>query len=791
VALFCGVALAQEVPVPKAIPVAPPPGPVAVEEPAVTPTPPPEEAPEDDLFTYANLVFSQKQYNLSARQYNKYVEAYPSGKHIEEALYRLGESYLNANEINLAEQAYRNLLTKHSSGDFAGYAAYRIGSLAFTKEKYDAAIAYFKIAEKQAGKADIQTSALYYRARCLQLSKVVSRALPLYIKLSGIREDNPFWQRSVLALGRIYEDRKEPDEALKYYALLVGESGVTPEVRAEALLQSGLIYSDQDKVDLAIGHFEKLIDCESPLEWKSLARYGLIDSLFGQERYKDTIAAYNKTTDYPVPDESRPKMLLMVANSHRYLKQHTKAIDLYIIIEDYYGDHEEGQEAAYSKIICFYNLDDPSLPRFVDAFVRKASFDSRSKGLTDRALLMKAEGLFKIGVFERAAKAYQQIRIDKLPESLRETTLYRRGFAEADGGSPTGAITTFSQFIGSYPESTYLPEALAKRALSYKSLDDASEAIEDFDQIVKNHPGSELVELAYQQSALLKGQRREFAGMVESFLGMLEKFPDSKGAAEATFWVGWGYFEQKEYAKAIPYLEKSRVQDPEEYFDRASLKLVLANFYLQDVNGLKTAIDTYRKRDPKARIPAQILGWIGLKKFEDEDFISSETYLMLASNPDEPRQTRGEIWNYLGKARLRQGRYEKAIPAFDFYLETLEARPAERARVLLDKSSAQLGAGKLDEAYTSAEEGLSLQKDGRVNAQLWIVVGDVELAQKNYEEALKKYIVPSQTFDDPQITPEAISKSADALEKLGKKVKAASLRKELKAKYPNYKRDKK
>jgi hypothetical protein len=41
---------------------------------------------------------------------------------------------------------------------------------------------------------------------------------------------------------------------------------------------------------------------------------------------------------------------------------------------------------------------------------------------------------------------------------------------------------------------------------------------------------------------------------------------------------------------------------------------------------------------------------------------------------------------------------------------------------------------------------------------------------------------------DPAITPEALDKSAEILEKLGEKDKAESLRKMLGSKYPNYKK---
>jgi TolA-binding protein len=59
-------------------------------------------------------------------------------------------------------------------------------------------------------------------------------------------------------------------------------------------------------------------------------------------------------------------------------------------------------------------------------------------------------------------------------------------------------------------------------------------------------------------------------------------------------------------------------------------------------------------------------------------------------------------------------------------------------------------------------------------------------AQTKYAEAAGKFMIPAQFFDDEEITPQALSNAAKALQKAGQPDKADEFLKQLKSKYPNY-----
>jgi tetratricopeptide (TPR) repeat protein len=123
-----------------------------------------------------------------------------------------------------------------------------------------------------------------------------------------------------------------------------------------------------------------------------------------------------------------------------------------------------------------------------------------------------------------------------------------------------------------------------------------------------------------------------------------------------------------------------------------------------------------------------------------------------------------------------------------------------KAKALLTKASAQLGLSKTDEASATADEGLRIVKDGGVQGQLLILQGDALLAagdkletegnaegaKEKWRAAAGKYVVPSQVLKDDLVTPSALDKAAQALERLGEKERADVLRTQLKREYPAY-----
>jgi len=533
---------------------------------------------------------------------------------------------------------------------------------------------------------------------------------------------------------------------------------------------------------------DKVLKSESGKTWKALAQIGLIFNQFSSNDYKGVIQTYNRGI-YEAPADSRAQMLLLVAHSYRLTKQLKEAADVYGILERNYRDRAEGIEGGYRRLQCFHLLGDGGLPVYAGRYIEtQRKIDPESKFL-DLALLMKAEWHFEHNEFAEAAKAYAEVRPANIPQEHHIARLYKLGWSQVEGAKVDDGIATLGEFLKKYPDDDLAPSALAKRASTHQASKDPEQALKDYQTLASRYATSNELEFALQQTAIIQLALKDTPAMISAFLNLLEKFPKTSAAAEANFWIGSGYIQQKNYKQAIPFLDKARQLDQKTYYEVATRRIILANYQLEDVPVLTKETETFLGSKRKLTIPTPVFTYLGVKLFEGEQFERAARFLELSNTPDSPEQTRPELWNYLGRANLNLKRYDKALSPFNFYLKFIE-RPSLRAKTYVNKGNALLGLKKFDEASKDANEALRLQKEGRINATARMLLGDIALAQGDNENAAGLYLIVSQLFVDPLITPLALHRASIAYEKSGQTKKAKQLKDKLKEDYPSFEADK-
>ncbi len=740
----------------------------------------------EDQLSYANLLFSHKQYAIAIRQYELFLKDNPQSPNAASAAFRLGECYLQLTQLVQAKQSYGRLIKDYQTGVYAGSAAFRLATLYFNEKNYAKAVPYFEIAEKNIANPKLILQAIYYRARCLHLTGKNKEAVAIYEQLmatQGQDPQNPFANSTRAAIARLYVELDNNEKALLAFKNIIAHSKDPAELD-EAYARGGLIAAKLDKREESNQMLDKVLQSESGKTWKALAQIGLIFNQFSAANYEGVIQAYSRGI-YDAPADSRAQMLLLVAHSYRLTKQLAQAAKVYGIVERNYRDRSEGIEAGYRRLQCLHSLNDGGLAVLASRYVeQQRKIDPTSKFI-DLALLMKAEWDFEHNEYAEAAKAYADLRLDNIPKEHHIARLYKLGWSQVEGGQVEEGISTLKKFLDSYPDDPLAPSALAKRASTYQSIEDLKRALTDYQLLASKYSSSNELEFALQQIAVIQLALKDAPAMVLAFLELLKKFPETSAVAEAHFWIGSGYIQQKKYRQAIPFLEKARQLDKKTYYEVATRRLILASYQLEDLESLTRECEAFLSTKRKLTIPVPIFTYLGIKLYEDAQFERAARFLELASTPDSPEQSRPEVWNYLGQANLKINRYAEAIAPFDFYLKFIE-RPSLRAKTYVNKGSAQLGLKQFDEAIKSANEALRLQKEGRINATARMLLGDIALANNDPEKSARLYLIVSQIFVDPIITPLALHKASLAFEKNGQADKATQLKNKLKEKYPSY-----
>ena len=769
----------------------PPPPPVTRALPAdeAPESPPPQqtEQPEKRQLEYASDLFARKMYDLAAPEFQKYLEDYPGASGRPQAYMLLGECYRNLNKLSNARTAFQKVLSDYGESEFAGPAAYALAVMAFTQKNYTDALPLFHRSATKSKDAAVALSAHYFEARCLEALDKKDDALEIYQQVADAKPPNPYREDARETAARIALARGRKADALRQYEALSNEAQ-KPALKIESTVRAGLIaldllQTDKGKVDKgmadkAMALLQKGRTLAESGRWRSLAQLGIVRLQFQTGQFAQLLNDYKKVLQQ-LPEEMRPEVMLLAANSQRQLGHAKEAEAIYHDIIEKYPSREEAKDAAFERLLNIYSSDPSTLPPEVDEYLATNPPAERA----DQAKLFKAEALYKQQNYPRAAPIFAELRATRLSPKLRSEAAYQLGSCYLQMKDVPGIIEAFGFFVQAYPDSPLATSAYARRAETYESEKNYDAALSDWNAIVTKYPGASEREEALQHKALLLGQQQNPKAMSDTFRQLLKEFPKSPAAPMAHYYIGKSAFEAKDYKTALGELNIARQQDKDHYYVPATIRIMSSYFGSHDRAAVTREADGFLNSNAQGTIPAEILEWLGIEYYNDKNYGATEKYLGVLGKIDNP-PVKPDFWFYLGDAAARQQKFDEAEDALGKYLQ-LATDPAGKAKVLLKLGDIKIAAHKPDEAQKIAEQIMILQPEGQVNAQARLLLGDVQFERGNFEEAGKMFKGVALLYDDPAITPRALKKAAIAYQKAGKPAEADQVARELKQKYPN------
>ncbi|HXX40673.1 MAG TPA: tetratricopeptide repeat protein [Chthoniobacterales bacterium] len=762
-------------------------------------TPPPEaeasaspmdtQALERRQLEYANALFTRKIYDLAIPEYQKYLDDYPGASGRANAYFSLGECYRNLSKLSNARTSFQRVLNDYGESDFAGPAAYALGEMAFTQKDYRTALPLFHLSAAKSKDAGVALSGRYFEARCLEALGQKDEACDIYQQVAEAKNPNPYREDARMTAGSIALARGRKSDALRQYEALSNETQ-KPALKAEATIRAGLIavdleQTDAGKIDKAMSDkamtlLQKGKSLPEAGRWRAPAQVGILRSEFQTGQYQQVVSDYKKI-QLQVPEEARPEVMLLAANSERQLGHTEQAEAIYRDIIEKYPNREEARDAGYQRLINIYNSDPSALPPEVDNFLASNPTPERA----DQAKLLKAEALYKQQNYPRAAPIYAELRASQLPTKLRIEASLKLGLCSVQMKDNAGIIEAFSYFVQAFPDSPQAPFAYTQRALAYEENKNYEAELSDLNTILTKYPGAHEREAALQQKALILGEQQNPRGMVETFRQLLKEFPKTPVAAQAHFFIGKATFDAKNYKMALRELDIARQLNKDKYQKTATTLILSSYFALRDRKALSTEVDNFLAAFPDAVVAPGILQWLGIEYYNDKDFAGAEKYLSALGQMDNPPDIKPDFWFYLGDAAAKLQKFDESEKAFGKYVQ-LTTDPAGKAKALLKLGDVKIAAHKPDDAQLIAEQIIALQPEGQVNAAARILAGDVQFERGNFEDAGKAFMGVALLYDDPAITPRALQKAAAAYQKAGNTEEANRLTKQLKEKYPNY-----
>ena len=206
-----------------------------------------------------------------------------------------------------------------------------------------------------------------------------------------------------------------------------------------------------------------------------------------------------------------------------------------------------------------------------------------------------AECEFKQGNFSKAREEYT---LASKSHEVREEALYLIGkcfFGEEDFPK---TVSTFDEFLRSFPESKFAPTATYWLAEALTRQDKFEKACEVYLQLQKKYPGSPYVKHALLSRGICLIEINLLGDAISSFKTVIAKFPDSKLIPCAQFSLGQAYLLSGRFKEAQLHFEKILKDFPENrYADDAQYAIGLTLFKAgnseEAIEGFKKVVSSF------------------------------------------------------------------------------------------------------------------------------------------------------------------------------------------------------
>ena len=476
-----------------------------------------------------------------------------------------------------------------------------------------------------------------------------------------------------------------------------------------------------------------------------------------------------------MPTETQPDVLLLAANAYRQMGDQARALSLYNRLTVDYPQSAAAREAGFHRLVSLVAQQDEGALGQIDNFLASSTDDKERA----KAELLKAELLFGSDRFDEAAELYRKASTERGTEKYRADSMYKLAWCRLQTKRYDDAIDVLTRFLLQYPRHPRAASAYAQRAVAQLETGDQVAALADFEAVIDRFRDAQEREDAMAQRALLLGNMQRPAEMIAAFERLLIEYPETKAAAQANFWIGYASSDAKKYRESIEPLEKARKIDPEKYGERATLRLLLSYYRLED----KAAAAAEARKLGQDKAPAEVREWLGLSSLEAGDCATAIEFLApLAANKDASTDLRMS----LAQAQLGAGEFDPARKTLDQLLPKVhEPKAKARAHLLLAESLIGLKDG--EGAKAQAEEAQRLQPEGRLNAEARLANGRALLAQDKFDDAARAFMAVALLYDEKDLTPQALVLAEQAYRRAENTADADRARQELQRRYPDYK----
>ncbi len=766
--------------------------------------------------------------NRAAELFGNFVKKYPNNTNRDKALYL--QSICQAEAGNQkASNATLTALAEKSKGEYAAAAAYKLATQAASRNLWDSALGYFRIAAKETSRPTLRSDATYRMGRTLQQLGKREEAEAAFRQIQVMPEVRPaITQAALLSLAQMKTEDGADAEAYPLYCNLLNMPDLEARMRGTATLQAARLASRLGKANESQEFYQKLSTMSGMEKYAGEAQMETIINLYRNKDYTGIVHLVSGGYAQIDDPAMAARRALIVGQANMELKRYDSAVQWFALAEQSQPHTPLAADAGYRRIVCAQQLRSSGFLAMAEKYLANyAQPGAATADLANNELvrLMYADRLMQSGLYKgghggqppteadlkarqeaiaQASRQFGALNIERLPEAVQADAMYKKAWcaSQVDGEHPSDElIRTLDAFISRFTQDSRLPGALVLRGDCRVKRNELSQALADFDRVINEFAGTEAAPVACQRAAQACNGK-DSAKMVHYYEKLIAcGAPRVKptAIAEAHYSIARALYEQ-EPARAIPHFEEASKLDADHYSKLVDLGLVQCYYKLKNADKLQESLRKLERNNPASYkgLPPSILRWCGWMCSQSRKYVDANKYLSDAllrepqetyTAPDGSQKTRARVeplvWKTLARVRLELKQYEFGLESAEHYV-SMENQPYRKADGMRDQAQLLLGLGRTEEARKVCEDAIALGIDGPLKSSLFITLGDAYYVEKQYSDAAKYYGRTANVVNDKELKPQALYKIARALRKAGNEGEAAQYEESLRKEFPGW-----
>jgi len=750
-------------------------------------------------FETAMTFFNAGQYVDAVTAFSEFIGNFPQDRHREEALYRLAESYRSLKRPDDALAAYTYQVENYPDGLLRTNAELQRGAILFDEQKFSDAVPPLQYVVDK-GDGGLQEAAKYLLGRALLAAQKETDGIALLQGLANEQPPGKFTGDAAQILAERADGQNHFSEALTLWKKALAQA-TDPAAKATLAARGGWSALQAKKLEEAEKLFRITRQNDASGESRKVANTGLLRLLFQQKRYSEWVGIYTAEKD-KLLDSARSEILYDLGHAQFALKHWPEAVagfDEYLAA---FATQNAAVTAAYERFLAQTQIDRTKTPTEAEAYLKawpKSPYRAQVR-------LLEAQEFSREKNFAQALPLWQALASEPASDSWpRQDILLQLARTHDELKNWTQAATAYQAFLDdayAHPGSSsgsrarQLLSAQARLAVCLQNSNQLLAATDAWKALLSQAPaGTPEEEAALESLGLIyaQGGPAQEPQMVETFRKLLAQFPQSPLRAMAAFSVGDSLFKNRDYAGAEPLLLDARNWDAKTWLQPAMQRLVLGSYGMKDdaktIAYLKEYDAIPAPADPQAalaaRLPAALFYWLAESARQSGRWDEAEIYYMRVTRHPDPGDLLAGAWWQLGEVQSHRKEWTAAVASYGKYRQ-LKPDAKDATTVLLALGRAELGAGDTDTAKKLGDQALLQEPEGPRSAAARMLLGETAFAAQSYAEAARSFATLALLFDDPKITPQAMSRAADAFDRAGDGKSSGDWRQKLKVKYPDF-----